>query len=144
MQQINVVNIMNTIKEEIKEENISVADQNLATPYYKRRMLEYHEQKNLVIFGAGRFGKMLYRMLDMEGLSDKVACFCDNNPLMQNTTYKELCVVSPLEAYRKYPEAMFIITPRYFENEILRELVVIGLDVNKISIFVMAQTGLED
>lgn len=139
---INVVEIMNSIKEDIKEQEISVADQYLATKYYVRRMNEYRQQEQLVIFGMGNYGTSLYYMLEKEGLIDKVKCFCDNNTKMQNSIYKGLQVLSPKEAVEKYPDAMFIITPMGYENEIIRQLSELDIDVQKISIFVYELTGL--
>ena len=42
----------------------------------------------------------------------------------------------------QYPDACFVITPKDYENEILRQLVHMGVDVENIVIFNIKNTGL--
>jgi len=143
LDKVNIVQIMDDIKAKVKEEGTSVAEQNLASAYYVRRMKEYYQQKQLVIFGVGEYGMGLHRMLEREKLSDKVKCFCDNNQQMQNKEYKGIPIIAPDQAIHRFPEAMFVITPTGYENEILRQLVHLGVNVEQISIFVYELTELE-
>lgn len=138
----NVLDVMNSIKKEIEDADISIKDQYLANGYYEKRMEEYKKQDELVIFGAGNFGRHLYKMLCAENIKT-VKCFCDNAAARWGRKLDGLDIISLEEAIRRFPEAMYIITPRRYENEILRQLVHTGIDVEHISIFIMDLTGLE-
>ena len=100
--------------------------------YYDRKIREYRANKDIVIFGAGVNGKKMYDLLLGECLGDRVRCFCDNNT---NGSAFGMSIISPKEAIKRYERAIFIITPRLFEDEIVRQLVTEGLGVDRISIF---------
>lgn len=53
--------------------------------------------KEIVIFGAGVGGEMLFNILKKNGLSEKVRAFCDNNQLKQGTSYCGKKVLDPGE-----------------------------------------------
>lgn len=131
-----VEDIMASIKRQIKNENISVRKQYLASPYYERKMKEYHEQKEIVIFGCGNYGKELYKMLKIEGMHS-VMCFCDNSIARQGQTIDELDILTPQEAVSRFPNAMYIITPKGYGDEISRQLTQMGVDALRISVFVL-------
>ncbi len=142
LQDFSVIDVVNSVKMEIEREAIPIGRQYLAESYYERRMEEYRKQDKLVIFGAGNYGRLLYRMLCLEGLHS-VQCFCDNTPANQQRKLVGLDILSPEEAVRQHPDAMYIITPKGYENEIVRQLVHNGVDIGQISIFMMALSGLE-
>ncbi|MBD5523530.1 MAG: hypothetical protein HDR04_03765 [Lachnospiraceae bacterium] len=128
--------VMASIKKQIKDENIPVREQYLASGYYERKMTEYRKQKEIVIFGSGNYGRDLYKMLKIEGIRS-VKCFCDNGGARQGREFGGLDILSPQEAVERFPEAMYIITPRGWGDEILRQLVDIGINVLQISVFVL-------
>lgn len=138
----NVLEVMDSIKREIKNADISIKEQYLANGYYERRMEEYRKQGELVIFGAGRFGRQLYKILDIEDIHT-VKCFCDNAAARWGRKLDGLDIFSTEETVKKFPEAMYIITPRGYENEILRQLIGMGIAAERISIFITELTGLE-
>lgn len=138
---IDVVEIIETFKKEIEGENIPIWKQYLASEYYARRMNEYREQSDIVIFGAGKYGKFVYKMLSLEKIQT-ARCFCDNSASEKEWKIGELDVLTPQEAIQRFPNAMYIITPRLYENEMLRQLVDLGIDVRHISIFVMDSVGM--
>lgn len=142
LKDFSVVEIVHSIKKEIDKEKLPVGKQFLAEDYYERRVEEYRKQDKLVIFGAGNYGRLLYQMLCLEGLHS-VQCFCDNTPANQQRKVVDLDILAPEEAVRRYPDAMYIITPKGYENEIARQLVHSGVDIGQISVFVMALSGLE-
>lgn len=128
--------VMASIKQQIKDQNISVRKQYLASEYYERRMEEYRRQEEIVIFGTGNYGRDLYRMLKIENICS-VKCFCDNGIARQGKKMGELDILSPQEAVDRFPNALYIITPRGYGDEILRQLVGMGVDAMHISIFVL-------
>lgn len=142
MKDFSVIDVVDSIKKEIEREKLPIGRKYLAESYYERRMEEYRKQHKLVIFGAGNYGRLLYQMLCLEGIHS-VRCFCDNTPANLQRKLVDLDILAPAEAVRQYPDAMYIITPKGYENEIARQLVNSGVDIKQISIFIMALSGLE-
>lgn len=140
----NVVDIMNDIKENIQSSEMSVAAQYLASPYYVRWMAEFKKQEQLIIIGSGVYGLRLYDMLAAEGISDKVKCFGDNSKERQSQKERDLSILSVETAVAAYPDAYFIITPQKYENELLRQLIHLGISVDRICVYMFAHTGLVD
>ncbi len=141
---VDATQIVNSIKQHIKDTGMPVAEQYLATPYYEKIMESIKKANSIVIVGAGVYGRRLFEMLEAEGISEKVDAVCDNSKEMQLGTSFSQVVLSVEEAVRLYPESTFVITPRFYENELLQQLVRLGVDVSKILIFTFAYTGLVD
>lgn len=139
----NVLNTMDLICSEIKAEGISIKQQFLATAYYEKKMQKYRENQKLVIFGAGQYGRQLYRMMKREKFADHVVCFCDNSQKNQQRMVEGLDVLSPGQAVKRYSDAMYIITPIGYEDEMLEQLCELGVSGKNISIFIIGLTGLE-
>lgn len=136
---IKVKEIMESIQREAREETSSMCEQkHPSTEYYARRMDEYRKQSQLVLMGAGSYGKKLCDVLSAEGLQSKIMCLCDNSASRQGEKYRDWLIYSPQAAYEKYPDAMFIITPKKFEDELIRQLVHLGIAIDKISTFIIA------
>lgn len=135
--------VMASIQRQIRQENISVRNQYLASEYYERRMDEYRKQKEIVIFGSGNYGRELYKMLERESIYS-VKCFCDNSTIRQGKEFLELGILSPQEAVDRFPYAMYIITPKGYGDEILRQLVGMGIQVSQISNFVLELAELSE
>lgn len=139
-----IQNIISEIKKDIAYQNISVTKQYLASSYYERMMAEFKEQKKIIIVGSGVYGLRLFEMLEAEGVSSAVKCFCDNSEERQELKIRNLKVLPVNEAVLAYPDAYYIITPKKYENELLRQLVSLGIPVNRIAIYIFAHTGLVD
>lgn len=135
--------VMESIKKEIEDRKIPIKRQYLASEYYEKRMKEYKKQDEIVIFGSGNYGRDLYKMMIQEGIQS-VRCFCDNGAARQHKQLSGLEILSPDEAIEKFPNAMYIVTPKGYGDEIMRQLVGMGIDVRHISIFTMELTGLEE
>lgn len=135
---INVKEIMDSIQQTARTENDFGERKPYSTEYSSRRINVYKEQPQLVIMGAGSYGKKICSILSMEGLEDRIVCLCDNSVSRQGTKYNGWNIYSPLEAYEKFPIAMFIISPKGFEDEMIRQLVHLGVDIEKISTFILA------
>jgi FlaA1/EpsC-like NDP-sugar epimerase len=135
---VDVREIVESLKKEIEKGHNTAALLSQEGRYFENRMSEYKKQENIVIFGAGNYGRTLYKMLDREGMGEKVCCFCDNSIVEGNSNFNGVEILSVNEAYSKYPKAFYIITPRMYENEILRQLVKLGVGINNISIFTMS------
>ena len=137
----NVENVMHFIKEEIKRKEISVAEQYLASRYYKQRVEECKNKKDIIIFGAGDHGRSLCSMLQKEGINT-VRGFCDNNIVKYGKIINGLYVFSLDYVMRNYPDAFFFITAAQYENEIMRQLSRAGVSADNMAIFIRAYSGL--
>ncbi len=139
-----IKNVIRGIKEEIVLSGASVTKQYLASSYYEKMMDEFKRQNQIVIVGSGVYGVRLYEMLEAESVSSAVKCFCDNSRERQELKIRNLPVLSVEEAVLKYPEAYYVITPRKYENELLRQLIHLGLSVDNTAVYIFAHTGLVD
>ncbi len=133
MAEFTTQQVMKEIQEELSKTMPHLGDLYFTTFYYRKLIRLLKEQKELVLFGAGKYGIAILAALKREGISN-VRCFCDNND--------ELPVISPEDALEQYPDACFVITPKDYENEILRQLVRMGVDIESIVIFNIKNTGL--
>lgn len=139
-----VENVISDIKEKVSISGISVAQQHLASTYYEKMMDEFKKQNEIVIVGSGIYGLRLYEMLEAEGISLAVKCFCDNSRERQELKIHNLSILSVEDAVLKYSYAYYIITPKKYENELLRQLVHLGILVDNIAIYTFMHTGLVD
>ena len=139
-----IESIISGIKQDIASQNISIAKQYLASSYYERMMAEFKQQEEIIIVGSGVYGLRLFEMLEAEGKSSAVKCFCDNSRERQELRIRNLEVLPVREAVLGYPDAYYIITPKKYENELLRQLVHLGISVDHISIYIFMHTGLVD
>lgn len=152
---MSVEEIMETIKKELygeqKSELVSVASQmkdNAETYkfeelvsanlnlYCMSRVNEYKSREQLIIFGAGTYGIKLCNFLFSCGCKEKIVAFCDNNVDKYGKEIEGVPILSAEDAKKKFPNATFIITPKGAENEIIRQLVHLGINIDNISVFI--------
>lgn len=68
----------------------------------------FHENQ-IVIYGAGKIGKKLVKVLEEKGYRKKIVAFCDGNQQIWNKMENGILVISLEEAVRRYPEAAYLI-----------------------------------
>lgn len=141
---INIENIIDKIKADINASNLSVTEQYLLTPYYKRCIDEYSNYSKIVLVGAGNYGRRLYEMLELEHIEKSVVSFADNSSLRQGTMWNGLRSISVNEAVKEFPDAYYVITPKDYGVEIFRQLLGMGIMPDKITIFNFANSGMID
>ena len=145
MSDINIENIMNEIRANIvpdAEQFDVVQIQNDSMSVYHRNILGRLENSNeVVIFGVGRYGKMIMKALKAGGI-EGIKCFCDNNPNIVGLNIEGLPIVRPEEALKRYPDAVFVITAINYPIEITAQLLKMGVDVDKIRFYNFARSGL--
>lgn len=141
MSEFSTQKIMVEIQKKISEEQPHLSELNFTTFYYRKLINMLREPTKLVLFGAGRYGEIVLASLEQEGIYT-VQCFCDNNVQVLGKRICGLDIISPKNALRQYPDACFVITPKDYENEILRQLVHLGVDIDHIVIFNIKNTGM--
>lgn len=79
--------------------------------------------QRFIIFGAGMYGKKLLDYLGRNGAKGNVVGFCDSNDEIKGTTVDKIPVYCVDEAWKRYPEAVFLVSGRYMDEmyQILRE-----------------------
>lgn len=98
-------------------------------------MVDSISTHQIVIFGVGDIGKDILNRIVYQDMGDEVVCFCDNNPGMWSTKIAEKDVVSPSEACRLYPEAVFFVTVINHTEEVKNQLLNLGVLDRNILIF---------
>ena len=141
MEKYHTQQVMEEIQKRILENTPQFNELNFTTFYYRKLIKLLKEFDQLILFGAGRYGEIVRATLQLESMKS-VQCFCDNN---SGTWGKIICgleVLSPQDAFSRYPDACFVITPKDYENEILRQLVHMGVTIDHILIFNIKNTGM--
>ncbi|OEH86745.1 hypothetical protein BHU72_00265 [Desulfuribacillus stibiiarsenatis] len=97
-------------------------------------LLEKYGMKQVIIFGAGKYGKKLVNVLLQEGFI--VAAILDNNPKLNNTFYMNVPIYVPT-TYSKMSqiEADIIIIVSEWELEIKEQLGNMGLGIPVIGVY---------
>ena len=140
---IDIEDVITELSREVRTKS-SIEKKCLITPYYLRCLDRIRSYIELVVLGAGVYGHRLYEMLEAEGIANKVCCICDNSIERRRFNSFPIDVLSVEEAVINYPDALYVITPRFYENELLQQLVDLGVPVKQIMIFTFAYTGLID
>lgn len=141
MGEFNTQQIMTEIKNKISIGRPGLSELHYTTFYYRKLIMMLKERTKLVLFGAGIYGEKVLAALLQEGI-ETVQCFCDNSDKTWGKVIDGLQVCSPQEAVKRYPGACFVITPKDYENEILRQLFHLGIDIENILIFNIKNTGI--
>ena len=80
------------------------------------------EDKKLVIYGIGEFGRKIYKFLKNNGLQANVLCFCvSDNENAKCNIFQNIQVKTLSEAIKMSPDAEYLIGGKY-AYEMLDEL----------------------
>ena len=142
MEQFAVEQVMDSIRKEIKDKGLCTDELSYISPYHNKMIKKLKACHELIIFGAGVYGKILIEDLKQHGIST-IKCICDNDTKVIGKEIEGYEVILPEEAMKAYPDACFVITPKGYENEILSQLFHLGVKIENILIFNFKLTGLE-
>lgn len=79
-------------------------------PRLERMINNNPASRNLIIFGAGRYGRRTYRLLENLVTGGRQIIFCDNNPaVLEKLESEDYAVISPNEMIRNHLEDIVII-----------------------------------
>ncbi len=92
----------------------------------KKKWIKPIENRAIVIFGSGVYGRRY--LLCYENLGVNVLCICDNNPEKVGKMVEGYEVISPEQAHKEYPEAVFVIPDRPYKTEMMNQLKAIGAE----------------
>lgn len=83
-------------------------------------------ERQIVIFGAGRFGRLAHAFLENR-YPGKVLAYCDNKQELWGTKKQGLSVYSPENAVSDFPGAVFVIAVSFREAEAAEQLERLGI-----------------
>lgn len=101
---------------------------------YQNFVREMAEKEELVVFCTGKVAKFALCLFRMNRLENIVA-LCDNNAEKWNTKYYEQPILSPKEAFHRYPEAHYLIAKQGDVGEIRQQLADAGITKERISVY---------
>ena len=94
-----------------------------------QRLKEY----KIVIFGCGVYGRTVRKYL--YSLAELIYCMADNKQELWNTLVEGYEVLSPEDAARRYPEALYIVANKLYAKDIARQLQRIGIKKDMIYVY---------
>lgn len=89
--------------------------------------------KPVVIFGSGKWGKLLKKELDKELI--EVLAFCDNNSQLWGSQTDGCNIYSPDYCYSTFSDAVYYIANKKNVNDIYHQLIYDGITENRIVIY---------
>lgn len=133
--------VMDKLRFEIKQNGLCTSQLSYVSPYHNKLLQQLIRLNEIIIFGAGEYGRIVLEDLRQHGVTS-VKCFCDNSQTRIGRCIEEIKVLSFDEAKKKYPNACYVITPKGHEEEILKQIVNGGVEVDRTYLFIMKNTGL--
>ena len=110
---------------------------NLTSSSYVKELVEkYQSYENIVVFGSGTYGKQVFDILEARGIKS-IWCFCDNQIRDDVEFINGKRVLNVSDAVSRFPDALYVITPKFASNTIFRQLIKMGIPVEQISFFVL-------
>lgn len=129
------------IVEEIKIETEKKGEDPFLTPYYFDFIEHVRQAKEIVIVGAGNYGRDLYKILKQNGIHT-VKHFADNGHERFKSGVYGKKVLSLADAVAQNTDAYFIITPQCYVMELIRQLVRLEVDIDRLDCFIAGNTGM--
>lgn len=140
-QNINNFHIEEIVQNIAKEVNREKNDPFL-TPYYFKFIEQLRQFQEIVIVGAGFYGRNLYKILEQNDIHT-VKCFADNGYRRYKNGVYGKKVLSLQDATEKQSCAYFVVTPRFYYMELIRQLLNLGVNADRVDCFIVSDTGLE-
>lgn len=141
MDKFNVEQTMEEIRSMLKERKLRDSQLYYVSRYHNRMIKQLLEAEEIVLFGAGEYGKIILKDLQQQEIHT-VKCFCDNNKSLIGSEIEGIKVLSPEDAVSQFSKAYFVVSPKDYMNEILRQLVHMGIEVDCILLFDVKNAGL--
>lgn len=82
------------------------------------------ENKSIIVFGTGAYGKKVSELLHMHGY--EILAFCDNNKEINEFMGKK--VFLPEQAAEKFSDAIYIVANKLYADEMKMQLEALGID----------------
>lgn len=89
--------------------------------------LENLTDRPVVIFGCGIRGKGSLDFFKALGIEKQIACFMDNAKELWGSEIEGYSVLSPLETFKHYPDAVYLMANKYHGDEMKGQLQEMGV-----------------
>lgn len=139
MEKFGVEKVMENIRTEISQKQLNSGMLSFTTLYYRKMIEFFKRQSELIIFGAGKYGTIVAEDLLQQGF-DTIKCICDNKAAVD--PIHGINVLLPKDAVKLYPNACYVIVSKLYENEMLSQLIHLGIQIDNARIFNLERTGL--
>ena len=105
----------------------------MLTPKLERakQILSWAAEQDVLIYGAGQWGKFAHALLAKKGKT-RVVAFVDANPDLQGTKMQGIDVLAPEEAMHQFPEAQYFVANKEHGGEIEQFLLGNGIEPQRI------------
>lgn len=80
----------------------------------------------IVVFGSGHIGRFVSAIFELNGI-DRIEAYCDNNSELWGNELQEKPIISPEQAVRDYPNAVYIVANKAHRHEMKKQLVSMGI-----------------
>lgn len=83
------------------------------------------QNRPIVIFGCGKYGKKVCSALDMRGID--IVAFCDNNEKLWNTEYYGIKILEPAKCCGDNGDVVYLIASKYQSEDMKDQLKALGI-----------------
>lgn len=90
------------------------------------------ENRNVIIFGAGRWGTKLIDILQQN--ENNIRGICDNSKTVQGTLKNGFIVISVEAAVKQFPDALYVVVNQMHADEMRDQLIEYGIDEKNIKV----------
>lgn len=80
------------------------------------------DRNSVIIFGCGKYGKIVFHFFEKKNSRNKVVCFVDNKEENQGKKYKGKDIVCPARGRELCPKALWIISSPKYSGQMFRQL----------------------
>ena len=90
--------------------------------------------KQIVIFGAGKYGKFFHALCENR-YPGKVVAYCDNQEELDGTCLQGVSILEPSKAAKQFTDAVFVISITKDVESVYKQLLNLGLEREQIVIY---------
>ncbi len=127
---------------DIRTETMKGREDPFLTSYYFTFIDRMRKADQIIIVGAGNYGRYLYKILEQNNIYT-VTCFADNSSNQYASGVYGKKVLALADAVKQNMNAYFVVTPQCYIMELIRQLAELCVSLDQIDCFVVANTGME-
>lgn len=99
-----------------------------------KEILMMTKDKQVVIFGYGKYGKFIHAQL-LYRKNGEIKAYCDNASAICDRYVEDVLIVKPQEAFYLFPTACYIIASKNHNGEMKEQLLHLGVPLERICSF---------
>ena len=142
MEIVNSDYCVKEIVENIRTQTMKERDDPFLTSYYYAFIERMMKADQIIIVGAGNYGRSLYKILEQNNIHTVIR-FADNSCDQYESGVYGKKVLAIADAAEQNRNAYFVVTPQYYIMELIRQLSELCVSLEQIDCFIVANTGME-